>query len=107
MRVSQLRKELHQQVKDGLVIDVADVEIVNTFSRTDVMKENTRDLTKILSAFVSKEDYGIFIKHLQEFEHLAVDWISSGNLEWQESLAAKKMAQIMYLLREKQQKDLE
>lgn len=72
-----------------------DLHKVNMFSRMEIMKQKTRELTANVSAFVKPEHHDKFILLCDQFGHLAIDWVNGNDLEWQESLADKKASRIM------------
>jgi hypothetical protein len=88
--VAQLRRELHQLVADSEPIDVRDIERVNTFSRIERIKQEARLLTAALVDPAPE-----IHNELDIFEHLAVDWVYSGELDWETSMAAKQAARIV------------
>lgn len=88
--VNALKRELKQCVADGEPISVEDVERVNRFSRIERMRQETRML--IASLVNPTEDLRA---EIDVYEHLAVDWVYSGELDWHDSMAARQAARII------------
>ena len=101
MTVKNLRKELRATVNDMEEISMADIQRVNTFSRRELMKTNTRELTALVCSFINPSQHKEFARHLEEYDHLATDWVSSNRLDWEGSMADKQSKKIVEGLKEK------
>lgn len=73
---------------------MSDIEKVNTFSRIEKMKNETRSMTNELTK-VNKNDYEKILIMCDIYDHLSVDWIHSGKLEWEGSLPSKQARKII------------
>ena len=99
MTVKNLRKELHATVNDMEEISMGDIYRVNTFSRRELMKTNTRELTALVCSFINPAQHVEFARHLEEYDHLAIDWVSSNTLDWDGSMVDKQSNKIIEKLR--------
>jgi hypothetical protein len=76
-------------------IEFGEIEKVNTFSRMELMKEKTREMTGALVRGKSKPDDWTLHKLCQEYDMLALDWVYSDRLEWEGSLPDKQVKRIL------------
>lgn len=90
-----MRKSLHECVHAMEAIDPGEVDLVNTFSRTELMKNKTRELTALLCAFVPREKFNHFIELQDQYDHLAIDWVYGNELEWDGSIVDNHVKKII------------
>lgn len=94
MTVNQLRKELHTKVSELDEIEMDDLKLVNTFSRMELIKEKTREITALASAFAQQKDFKMFHTLFDAWDALAIDWVYSDVLDYSGSLADAKAKEI-------------
>jgi hypothetical protein len=94
--IERERRYLHESVALNEPIEIDDLKRVNTFSRMELMKEKTRELTR---ALINHQPSDVLYEMLETFNHLAVDWVYSDVLLWEDSLAAKQVQSIKDFVR--------
>jgi hypothetical protein len=75
-------------------IDVEDLKQVNTFSRIELVKEKTRELTVLASAFAKGPDAENLHRLFAQWDALAMDWVYSDRLEYGGSFPDAKAKEI-------------
>lgn len=82
--VAETRKTMKDNLKHNEPIE-GDIRNVNTFSRLELMKTKTRELT----AMCKDQSF------LDTFDLLAMDWVYSDQLFWEGSMAEAHMKKIL------------
>jgi hypothetical protein len=75
-------------------IELEEIGKVNTFSRMELMKEKTRELTAAITGKAKPDDWTLH-KLFDEYHMLAMDWVYSDRLDWEGSLPDKQARKIV------------
>lgn len=91
--MTQLRKELTEKLERTEEVSLEDLDLVNPFSRREVMEMETRELVSEISECPEPLWQKVH-RMLDVYDHLASDWIYSDALEWTDSLPDKQSIKI-------------